>query len=829
MVKGRIALVAILWIFSGTEPSSQPLSSPDAAEIRLALKRLNVLGSVLYVAAHPDDENTALLSYLEKGVGIRAAYLSVTRGEGGQNLIGSEQGELMGVIRTQELLAARRIDGAEQFFTRAIDFGYSKSSEEALRTWQKDSVLSDMVRVIRTFRPDVIITRFSPTIGGHGHHTASAILAREAFDAAADPAKFPEQLRYLRPWKPKRILFNQARFFGQQIDTIHSLRIDLGEYSPILGKSFTEISGLSRSMHKSQGFGVSQNRGTNLNYFSPTGGEDASSDLFEGINMGWSRLTGGEAVGKLLAEAERSFSPEAASSSVPLLLKAYEAMKAMKSNDPLIALKMGELVEVIRASMGIWVDAITSDYAATPGGKVTISASVLSRSTVPLKLARITSSILDTTVTVDLKYNVPSPFAFTLTLPASQPLTQPYWLKMTPLPGLYTISDPQRIGSPENQPALSFTFWIEADGVVLPFTVPVQYRWVDPVEGELYRPLEVRPQVSVSLDQRVYLFPSEKSKSIGVSLRAGAVDVTGNVRLKVPAGWRVEPEAIAFTLPKKYDEQTVFFTITPNGTSNGTLAAEAETNEGISTKGSLTIRYSHIPHQTIFPEAEARLVRFDLKRSKKTIGYIKGSGDAIPEALSQIGYDVRVISDADLNAGDLSGYEAIVAGIRAYNTRPQLRTHQSHLMAYVEAGGTYVVQYTTQQRGESDDIGPYRMSISRDRVTLEDAPVSFVDPGHAILNSPNKISLNDFQGWVQERGLYFADRWDSSQYTPLLACNDSGETSKTGGLLVTRYGKGVFIYTGYSFFRQLPAGNPGALRVFVNLIEARGTSARARR
>jgi LmbE family N-acetylglucosaminyl deacetylase len=799
----------------------------DAADIQIALKKLTVLGSVLYVGAHPDDENTALLAYLARGRNFRTAYLSMTRGEGGQNLIGSDQGELMGIIRTQELLAARRIDGAEQFFTRAIDFGFSKSPEEALKVWNKEQVLSDVVWIIRKFRPDIIITRFSPTIGGHGHHTASAILAREAFIAAGDPSRFPEQLQELKPWKPKRIVFNLARFFDVPIDTVHSLSVDVGEYSPLLGKSFTEIAGISRSMHKSQGFGAAQTRGENVNYFEHTAGDSAKLELFEGIDLTWSRLKNGDQVGRILRQAADAYNAQKPSASLPELLKANVEMKKLP-DDPWVSLKKNELLEVIKSCTGLWVDAISPDYSATPGSELSVKVTVLNRSHVQIRLEGIalTYRTADTLMNLPHLYNKPLSASLSIRLPRDMRYTQPYWLEEKPQTGTYTVSDRNLIGNAENPPALSARVTISIAGNAIAFDVPVQFRWVDPVEGELYRSIEIVPPVALNLDEKNYLFNTADAKKLTLKLHADISDANGMVQLFAPSGWSVDPASSPFSMKNKNDDQSVSFTIRPAHDS-ATLSSRVDeftaavtTPEGKSSLGIRTIQYSHIPRETLFPPAEGKLVMLQLHTVKRSIGYIMGSGDAVPGALRQMGYRVTLLSDEDLASGDLQMFETIIAGVRAYNTRHQLKIVQQRLMEYVKRGGTYLVQYVTPQKPESDDMGPYPFTIGRDRVTVEDAPVTFTDQADPLLNVPNRITQEDFQGWVQERGLYFAGKWDST-YRTVISSHDPGEQPLAGGLLVARSGKGNFVYTGYSFFRQLPAGVPGAFRLFANLVELR--------
>lgn len=791
----------------------------DAAELHLALKKLNVVGSALFVAAHPDDENTALLSYLAKGRLVRAAYLSVTRGEGGQNLIGSEQGDLLGIIRTQELLAARRIDGAEQYFTRAIDFGYSKTSEETIRIWGHEQALADVVWIIRKFRPDVIVTRFSPTLGTHGNHTASAILAEEAFHAAGDPERFPEQLKFVQPWKPKRLLFNASRFLTEQIDTTKALKVDIGEYSPLLGRSFTEIAGISRSMHKSQGFGAAQSRGSNINYLNHTAGEPATRDLFDGIDLTWNRIKDGKKVSVLLEEAIRNFKPEDPSATIPLLLRALGEMRKLPA-DPLVQQKQKELVEVVKSCAGLWLEANASEFSVPPGSSVRVSLSAVNRSSFPVTIERIEWPFggKDTLANQKLEGNRLYQIPTDVVIPKSHPLSQPYWLVREPRLGMYDVADQGHVGEAENSAVAIVKVSVLFGGERIAIDLPVRYRWVDPVEGELYRPLEIIPPVAINLREQVLVYPDEGKKSLTVALRSGKPNMQGTVRAIVPAGWQVQPNDVAFGLPKKNEEQIVTFTIWPGrDASTGDVRIEATTDGGSWSFGMTTIRYNHIPPQTIFPSAKAKLVRVDLTKKGETIGYIMGAGDEIPPLLQQVGYSVTLLSDEDLATKELSKFDAIIAGVRVYNTRPEVRVHQKRLMEYVERGGTYIVQYVTVQRQEAENLGPYPFNVSRERVSVEEAPVLFNDPTYPLAIAPNRITNEDFDGWVQERGLYFADKWDE-KYQTVFVSNDPGEPPRKGGLLYAKYGKGHFIYTGYAFFRQLPAGVPGAFRLFVNLI-----------
>jgi LmbE family N-acetylglucosaminyl deacetylase len=793
----------------------------NAAGLRLELEKLSVLGSVLYVAAHPDDENTNLLAYLSKGRLVRTAYLSMTRGEGGQNLLGREQGAALGVLRTQELLAARGIDGAEQFFTRAIDFGYSKRSDESIAFWGEKEIVSDIVRVMRTFRPDVVITRFSPTIGGHGQHTASAILTRRAFDLAGDPSYTGDPAgAFPPPWKPKRLLFNGSTFMLPDFDTTAAMEVNTGGYNALLGESYNEISGRGRSMHKSQGFGAAQNRGDLTNYFRHTAGDSATSDILEGIDMSWSRVEGGAAVARTLAEAQKQFDPDHPAAILPLLVRAYAELTALGS-DPWVVVKRRDLLSLICAAAGLRAEALASSESASPGDTLRIRTSVINRSDFPfvLKKVRVAFTAGDSSFGTTLLDNRVYTADFPVTVPATERPTMQYWLERPSDGFRYDIADPSLIGMPVRPTAYRAAFVIGANGVDLAFDLPVQFKSVDPVEGELYTSFIVAPPLSLSPEEKVLLFPSSSGKTLHVRVTGGSAGATGTLKVNTPPGWNVTPGEIPFTLRSGGAEERVSFLITPSpGAADGDYLVTADAGARAVNTETVVVRYPHIPAQTLFQPASGRLVRAEIDRKKTIVGYIEGSGDEVPEALRQIGYDVRLLTDGDLLSADLAQFQTIVAGVRAYNTRPALAAAQWRLMEYVSGGGTYVVQYSTSGKLETDQVGPYPLQISRDRVSEETAPVTILAAGNPALTTPNRIVPGDFSGWVQERGLYFAGSWDSA-YVPLLAANDQGEPSRRGGLLVARHGKGWFCYTGLSFFRQLPAGVPGAYRLFANLVE----------
>ena len=797
-----------------------------SSELKVAIDKLGVVGSALYVAAHPDDENTAMLAWLANERLLRTGYLSVTRGDGGQNLIGDEKGELLGVIRTQELLAARRIDGAEQFFTRAIDFGFTKSQQETMTIWNRDAVLADVVWVIRKFQPDVMITRFPTTgEGGHGQHTASAILAEEAFRAAGDPTKFPEQLSYVTTWQPKRIFWN--RFSWQRLDPnapelANDLRVDLGEYNPLIGRAYTEISAESRSQHKSQGFGAAERRGSVINYYKQTQGEAAKSDILEGVNTSWSRYPGGERVGDLFKKISAEFDATNPQKSIPSLLMALDELDRLGASDawapranPWIEVKRRELLEVIRAAAGISIDVSAADSIVNPGGEIAMNVAVVNRSDYPLRLAAIASLYANPGKApgTALANNKPVRTDVSIKLPEDYRYSQPYWLRKTPSKGMFEVDDQRLIGLAENPPAIPITVTLQDDqNRALIYTVPVVFRRTDPVRGEEVRAVDVVPPVVARFDETVVVFPDTKSKTVTVHLQSlgGTGDI--NVKLRAPEGWRISPESTTVALKQKRDEAGVEFVLTPtNGAKSGEVRIEGM-------MAARNIEYAHISPQRVFSPAAAKLVRADIKRRGNRIGYIMGSGDDIPAALEQIGYQVVELTDEELDRGDFSRLDAVVAGVRAYNTRQRLRAAHSKLLDYVQKGGTYVVQYNT-----SDDLviptpGPHPFKITRDRVSVEEAPVTTTE--HPLLTTPNKITAADFEGWVQERGLYFTGEWNP-KYETVIESHDPGETEKRGGQIYTRYGKGIFIYTSYSWFRQLPAGVPGAYRLFANLVSAR--------
>ncbi|NUN70262.1 MAG: PIG-L family deacetylase [Bacteroidetes bacterium] len=811
----------LLLLVAGTVAAQ--FRQPNAGELQTAMNRLPVIGSVLYIAAHPDDENTALLSYLTHARSLRTGYLSITRGEGGQNLIGPEQGAELGLIRTQELLAARRVDGAEQSFTRAIDFGYSKSSEEALRLWGKDSVLSDVVRVIRTFRPDIIITRFSPTQGGHGHHLASAILAAEAFALAGDSTAFPDQLTMLRPWKPKRMFFNHFRFGGtnsNQTPQVPTFKIDVGAYDPLIGLSYTELAGISRSMHRSQAMGSAQNRGSSINEFVITAGDTAVYDLFDDIDLTWGRMPGAKKFARMASDIRKRFVPSAPEKSLTALLKLYGELKKAEPH-PMVTDKLRETEYLIQACAALSVEVRCDRRQYTRGDSVSVRLIAVNRSAAAVTIGSVTLPSLGITkgINTTLQSNIPQTMSIPAAVPSGHPFTQPSWLAVPQDGYRYTLSDVRTIGQAEDAPPLTGIVSLTIEDVPFTFTLPVMYVWTDDLLGERSRPAVVTPPVSLSIDGKNILWNEAQSQKVTVVVTALRNELTAVVRLRTENGWILAPEQ-SVRLPKSGMSADVVFTVhRDSAAGSGSVIAEAETGNEVYRQEVKVIEHPHIPPQTVFRPAAIRSLDARATVKSRTIGYIMGAGDEIPEALRQLGCTVTLIDDAMLAHGSFGQFDAVIAGIRAYNTRPQLLIAHDRLMAYVENGGTYVVQYQTMEKGQTDNLGPFPMEISRNRVTDETAAVTFLKPTHPLLNVPNAISAADFNGWVQERGIYYMGQWDA-RYTPLLSMADANEAPQLGSLLYARHGKGHYIYTGLVFFRQLPAGVGGAYRLFANLISA---------
>ncbi len=831
----RIKLFIACFLISGVAVAQ---TAPPTSLVSIAqnLKKLDVLGSVLYVAAHPDDENTRLLAYLAQEKHYRTGYLSLTRGDGGQNLLGNDQGELLGMIRTQELLAARRVDGAEQFFTRANDFGFSKGPDETLRIWDREKVLSDVVWVIRKFRPDVIICRFPTTgEGGHGHHTASAILAQEAFKAAADPNRFPEQLKYVQTWQAKRLLWNTFNFGTVNTTSTDQFNINVGVYNPILGEGYGEMAAESRSNHKTQGFGSPRQRGDAYEYFKTILGDAPQTDLMDGINTSWTRVKGGESISDEIGRIRKDFDIDHLERSVPALLKLHEKV-AKVPDEYWQKQKTKELNDLIAACAGLWFEAYTAAAEYALGDQMNIRSQVISRYGLNIALDKLTvlqpadgfgsdsgvfmEQIARYALTLENKDKtipVNALQTYSADCTASK-ITQPYWLESPHSIGTYQINNEGNVGNPENPDAPTVEFDFLIDGVALEYDRKLDYKYGDPIRGDVYQPVEITPPVTANIKDKNYIFNSTLPQTVQITLNSFTKS-TGSIRIKPMPGWKVEPDKIDFDGKNKGDEWTAAFTVSPvsNQPQVTTLQAIVTANGKDFMMGIQHIKYEHIPYLTLFPPAQAKLIDVDLKIAGKKIGYIPGAGDLVPDALKQVGYDVHILSENEIMNGDLSGYDAIVTGVRAYNVNPRLAVEQPKLLEYVKNGGNLLIQYNNNNGLVTKNIGPYPFSVVNRRVTDEEAKVTVTDPQNPVLNYPNVISDADFNGWVQERGLYYVSDIDS-KYSAPLKMKDPGESENNGALIVGNYGQGRFVYTSLAFFRQLPAGVPGAYRLFVNLL-----------
>jgi LmbE family N-acetylglucosaminyl deacetylase len=806
---------------------AQTPQKPNAVDIYNQIEKLNFLGSVLYIAAHPDDENTRMISYFANEVKAATAYLSITRGDGGQNLIGPELGPLLGVIRTQELLEARKIDGGEQFFTRANDFGYSKHPDETLNIWDNNLVMNDVVSVIRSFKPDIIINRFNHKTPGttHGHHTASAILGMEAFDLASDK-NYKTHLLIDETWRPKRLFFNTSWwFYGsrenfEKADKTNLISLDLGGYFADKGLSNGEIAAMSRSMHQSQGFGSAGSRGSQIEYLEFLKGDfPANKNVFEGIDTTWGRLKGGEPIGDILKNVLNEYNFNNPAASLPKLLKAYNLINELE-NSYWKQRKLNEVKDIIAACSGLFIDVTSAIPATTPGVANNFKLDIINRSNFPVTLKNVHFNItnIHTNNEVVLHKNETHSETIEITLPQELPLTAPYWLTNNGSLGLYNVTDSRFIGLPQTPKSLTAYFDLDFNGTKISIAKDVVYKYTHPVKGEVYQPFEVVPEISVNFNENVFIFSDDKPQTIAVKITAFKDNVSGKLELEIPKEWDIIPKHFNFEI-KETNQFVVFeFKVLPPKTeSQGYIHPIVTTANKNYSHNLIEIAYDHIPNQLVLIPEKAKIVHLNILKGGLNVGYINGAGDNISTSLRQMGYNVTQLDESQITPDNLSQFNAVVLGIRAYNTNNQAFIYQKYLHDYVENGGTLIVQYNTNSQLKVSDVAPYPLKISRDRVTEENAEVRYLNPNHKILNFPNKITQVDFNNWVQERGLYFPNEWDP-RFEPILSMNDKNETPKNGSLLFASYGKGTFIYTGLSFFRQLPAGVPGAYKLFANML-----------
>lgn len=785
-----------------------------SVEIYEQVQKLNFLGKVLYVAAHPDDENTKLITYFSNHYHAQTAYLSLTRGDGGQNLIGTELREKLGAIRTQELLAARIIDGGEQFFTRANDFGFSKEPNETFAIWNKNEVMEDVIQVIETFRPDIIVNRFSHNTPGttHGHHTASAMLSLEAYD--------------LVKYQPKRIFFNTSWwFYGSQeafdaADKSKLLAINSNVYYPLKGKSNNEIAALSRSQHKCQGFGTLGSRGDETEYLELLKGNlPSNTNLFEGIDTSWNRVKGGNEIGKLLNEIEKNFNFGNPSIHIPNLIKAYDLIQKLEDSH-WKEIKSKQIIKIIEASSGLFMEALADTETITKDSKFNLQLEVINRSQSNVKLISVNALNIKSEIqNKPLKNNEKVNFQFKdVVVGNAVDYSNLFWLKEQQTEGMYQVSDKSIRILPEVSTSFPVIFTIEIEGKTIEFVKNICYKFNNPDDGETYVPFTILPEFTSTIESKVLIFNSTQPKEISVKIKAHKANASGKLSVVIPPDWKIEPQEIPFTIEAKNEERKFSFKIYPSKPEITTkLVAQIATSNGILDKELITIQYPHIPKQTILVTSAAKAVKLDIATKGKNIGYIMGAGDEVNKNLENLDFQVTNLNPNEITAENLKSYDAIILGIRAFNVVDELKFKNKILFDYVFNGGNVIVQYNTTNNLITKEIAPYNLELSRDRVTDENAKVTFLTPNHKVLNQPNKITEKDFTGWVQEQGLYYPNKW-SSEFIPILASNDEGETPKKGALLIVKHGKGNYIYTGLSFFRELPEGVSGAYRLLANLI-----------
>ena len=843
---------------------SRSIEDRGAIALGQAIKRLGVVASVLHTGAHPDDEDSGLLAYLARGRQARTAYLSLTRGDGGQNVIGPELYELLGVIRTEELLSARRLDGASQFFSRAYDFGFSKSREETLAKWDREAVLSDMVRVIRTFRPLVIASQWTGTPSdGHGHHQTAGFLTPEAYRAAADPSRFPEQIAEgLRPWKSKKLYVRssdrQQRGGSQTPGEEPTVTINTGQFDPLLGRSYYEIAIQGRSQHRTQGEGSIERRGPVFSRLklvdSSVGMPKHESDIFEGLDTS---LTGiadfaGSAAGRLkqdLAEvqsaadeARQKFNPFAPSPVAPVIARGLKKLRAIHDSlaslglnadaayevEFLLKEKERDFVDALTKSEGVVVDCLADDEVVTPDQAFNLTVS--SYANAGVSQLRVTLSVppgwsvsekKKSSSVVDGRLIAQTDFQ--VTVASNADFTQPYWLK-NPRKGDMFVPGKGGTGiEPTAPPPVSASVEFEAAGENVTVTQPAQFRYADRAVGEIRHELKVAPAISVSASPALLIYatagvagPQEVTASLTNNSKS-PLSGTANLVSKTARGSNVAPGT--FDLKREGERASINFALKrPVGSSD--FEARADAGGKTYETGYQVISYSHIEPRFVYraPLIRAQVIDVRVATGLK-VGYIEGAGDDFENALKRLGVKVTTIEAKELASGDLSVYDVIVTGIRVYDVRPDVVANNARLLDYVNKGGTLIVQYERNSEFAEGKFLPYPAKTKRaaDRVTDENATVAVLEPSHPLFNYPNKITERDFEGWVQERGAYFFGEWDD-HFKPMLACHDPGEDDKKGGELVAQYGKGFYVYSAYAWFRQLPAGVPGAYRLIANLV-----------
>jgi len=828
----KVFIVLILGFFT-VFCSAQQVRPSKSSEIYRELKTLKHLPKVLYLAAHPDDENTGLLSWLINDQNVETGYLSLTRGDGGQNLLGTEQGAALGLIRTHELLEARKLDGAQQFFTRAIDFGFSKNTTDTFKQWDAEVITADVVWVIRKFRPDVIICRFPPTAAaGHGQHAASAVVAEKAFKLAGDKNAFPDQLKYVNVWQPKRILWNTFRFGAVNTTAENQLKVTVGQYDAQLGMGYGELAGLSRSLHKSQGAGTQSVAGIRTEYFSHIDGEPAKANLFDGVVKSWT-AKGNTDIDQSLDKIISAFNFNQPDLSLPALLALRKKVMALKDAD-LKKDKITALDHIILSCAGFMGEAVTSQAEAVAGDHYNFRLNLISRAENPVVLENVKwlsqSESFNRTLSKDSLITI----QHEIQIPADAALTEPYWLaKQAKDAATFSVPNDTLIGLPEAESPLNVLLSLKIGSEKFQVQLPLSFKKLDPVRGDVVEALRIVPALELKFTQPLYLVKENEDLhlSLNFKVNSGKKFNNGKVNLMYN-GERLGGGEINSISGKDF---TVDYII-PKAKLASIKSARLQLDANYAADGAtynkkqVLIQYPHLPSLQYFAPATVTVMKGDIQAKVKKVGYIEGAGDFIPEFLRIAGIQVDVLKDEDFygsldqsgangSQNRLSQYDAIVLGVRANNTEKKLGRWMPFLWSYVKAGGNLVMQYNTNQDTTVNQLGMYSFSIANKRVTEENAAVTFLNPNHKLLNFPNKITADDFKGWVQERGAYFPDQWDAA-YEPLFEMHDTGEEPLQGSTLYAKYGKGNFIYTPLAFFRQLPAGNAGAARLFLNFLSA---------
>jgi LmbE family N-acetylglucosaminyl deacetylase len=820
----------VLFVLLGFSLAAQQPTINSSADIEAGLHRLSHTTTVLYVAAHPDDENTNLISYFSNNLHYNTYYLSLTRGDGGQNLLGAEIRDDLGVLRTEELMAARRIDGGNQLFSRANDFGYSKTPEETLTKWDRQAVLADIVWAIRKTRPDIVINRFwhGTERPNHGHHTASAQLALEAFDLAGDPKAFPEQLKYVQVWQPKRILCNISSWFygGQEafekIDKSKFISFDIGVYYPQKGIGNRELAALSRSQHQCQAMGTIGQRGTSIEYFEHLKGEaPVGNDLFSGINTSWSKVSGGQEIANLLDIALRTFDHNKPEESLLILLQTHRAIQRLPQSD-IKNRKLDECNNLIIAALGLYAEASATDFSGTPGETTTVQFELTRRTNVDITVKQLsmTGVTKDSTLNLALPLNKSVKWSSQVTIPTNATTSAPYWLaEGSGNQSMYTVSDQTLIGLPRTPRPLKAQFTLEIGGETVPLTIDVSHKWEDPARGERWRPFDILPPVTLGFDRQAYVFNGTEPQQVTIQVRAGQSKSTTEIALSFDGkGWKSEPTSIPVQFTSEGETKTLHFTVTPSNNAEATQIKGIATMNGVAYSQDLKfIEYPHVPVQPIMHPTSAKVVPIVFSRKGQRIGYIVGAGDDVPRSLQYVGYDVDLLTEKDMEPEVLATYDAILIGIRACNTEAWIKYAQPALFDYAKNGGALIVQYQTNYDLLVDSLLPVSMKLTRGRVTDENSPTTFLQPKHPALTTPNAIEKADFDGWVQERGIYFAGNLDPAYVAPI-GLKDPNEDEQNGSLVIAPYGQGFVAYTGLAFFRQLPAGVPGSYKLMANLI-----------